>query len=218
MPGNWETRTRSERYQRPVAQIPPPTEDAAPVVEAFPIGSVFISVVATDPATLLGYGTWVSFGAGRVLVGLDSGDTAFDTDMETGGAKTVASAGSLSGSTAAEAAHTHTYTQVLNHTHTVTVTDPGHSHAVAINTAWGGPSNKGVAGSDVDADAAFDDAAISGGTGITASTANPAGGVASGTTAAGASHLHAAGTLAFTGSATSVVQPYIVVRFWRRSA
>src|SRR3990167_3607690 len=56
--------------------------------EAFPIGSVFISVVSTNPATLLGYGTWSAIGAGRVLVGLDSGDTDFDVVEETGGAKT----------------------------------------------------------------------------------------------------------------------------------
>lgn len=55
---------------------------------AWPIGSVFTSVVSTSPATLLGGGTWVSFGAGRVLVGLDAGQTEFDTVEETGGAKT----------------------------------------------------------------------------------------------------------------------------------
>src|SRR3990167_6703182 len=57
--------------------------------EAFPVGSVFIAVVATNPGTLLGYGTWAAIAAGRVLVGLDSGDTDFDTVEETGGAKTV---------------------------------------------------------------------------------------------------------------------------------
>jgi hypothetical protein len=57
--------------------------------EAFPVGAVFIAVVSTDPATLLGYGTWSAFGAGRVLVGRDSGDVDFDTAEETGGAKTV---------------------------------------------------------------------------------------------------------------------------------
>lgn len=57
-------------------------------VEAFPVGALFISEVSTDPNTLLGYGTWASCGSGRVLVGLDSGDTDFDTAGETGGAKT----------------------------------------------------------------------------------------------------------------------------------
>lgn len=56
--------------------------------EAFPVGSVFIAVVSTNPGTLLGYGTWSAFAAGRVLVGLDSGQTEFDTVEETGGAKT----------------------------------------------------------------------------------------------------------------------------------
>jgi hypothetical protein len=35
--------------------------------EAFPVGSVFVSVVSTNPATLLGYGTWSAFGAGRMM-------------------------------------------------------------------------------------------------------------------------------------------------------
>tara|TARA_R110000751_G_C13793192_1_gene482466 strand:+ start:2390 stop:3088 length:699 start_codon:yes stop_codon:yes gene_type:complete len=54
----------------------------------YPVGSIYTAVVATNPATLLGVGTWVAFGSGKTLVGLDSGDTAFDTVEETGGAKT----------------------------------------------------------------------------------------------------------------------------------
>ena len=55
---------------------------------AWPIGSVFIAVVSTNPATLLGLGTWAAFGAGRMLIGRDAGDADFDTAEETGGAKT----------------------------------------------------------------------------------------------------------------------------------
>jgi hypothetical protein len=54
-----------------------------------PVGSIYINASAsTNPATLLGYGTWVAFGSGRVLVGHDSGDADFNTAEKVGGAKT----------------------------------------------------------------------------------------------------------------------------------
>lgn len=55
---------------------------------AYPVGSIYTSVVATNPATLLGVGTWAAFGAGKVMVGINSGDSDFDTVEETGGTKT----------------------------------------------------------------------------------------------------------------------------------
>lgn len=67
---------------------------------AWPIGSVFMSVVSTNPATLLGFGTWAIFGAGKVLVSLDTGDSDFDTSEETGGVKTVTLTGAQSGTSA----------------------------------------------------------------------------------------------------------------------
>src|SRR3990167_2633892 len=54
----------------------------------WPIGSIFIAVVSTSPATLLGGGTWSAVAAGRMLIGLDSRDATMDTAEETGGAKT----------------------------------------------------------------------------------------------------------------------------------
>jgi hypothetical protein len=156
--------------------------------DVYPVGSVYISVVSTSPATLFGIGTWAAIGAGRVLVGIDSGDTDFDTVEETGGAKTVASAGT----NAAEAAHTHTYTEVPNHVHVLNgfPTATGGSTGFTRDTSMSGtPANTGL------------------------STNNPTGGVASGTTSAGSSHNHT-----FTGSATSVVQPYFVVYMWKRTA
>jgi len=53
----------------------------------WPVGSVFTSYVATNPATLLGYGTWTQIEA-RFLVGYKSGDADFGTLGATGGAKT----------------------------------------------------------------------------------------------------------------------------------
>lgn len=54
----------------------------------YPVGSIYISTVATNPNTLFGGGTWAAFGTGRFLVGIDAGQTEFDTVEETGGAKT----------------------------------------------------------------------------------------------------------------------------------
>ena len=75
----------------------------------YPVGSIYTNAtVSTNPATLLGFGTWTAFAAGRVMVGFDSGNALFDTAEETGG-----SANAI----------------VVSHTHTATVTDPSHSHA-----------------------------------------------------------------------------------------
>jgi hypothetical protein len=80
----------------------------------YPVGSIYTNAaVSTNPATLLGFGTWSAFGAGRVMVGLDAGNAAFDTAQETGG-----SADAI----------------VVSHSHTATssVTDPGHNHTIGF--------------------------------------------------------------------------------------
>ena len=75
----------------------------------YPVGSIYINAsVATNPATLLGFGTWTAFGAGRVMVGIDSGNTLMDTVEETGGSAN---------------------SSLVSHTHTATVTDGGHRHS-----------------------------------------------------------------------------------------
>ncbi len=97
------------------------TVSGGPGGEAFPVGSVFISVVSTDPASLLGYGTWAAFGAGRVLVGVDPMDEDFATVEGTGGAK----------------AHTLTVPEMPAHTHVQdahTHTLPAFAHATGTAT------------------------------------------------------------------------------------
>lgn len=53
-----------------------------------PVGFVVTLGVATNPATLYGFGTWTQI-KGRVIVGIDDSQIEFDTLDETGGAKTV---------------------------------------------------------------------------------------------------------------------------------
>ena len=90
----------------------------------YPVGSIYTNAtVSTNPATLLGFGTWTAFGAGRVMVGFDSSNALFDTAEETGG-----SADAIT----------------VSHTHTATSTDSGHLHtqteynAAGIGNAGGG--------------------------------------------------------------------------------
>ena len=55
-------------------------------LEIYPVGSIYINTVNTNPSTFLG-GTWVSFGTGRTLVGVDTSQTEFNTVEKTGGEK-----------------------------------------------------------------------------------------------------------------------------------
>ena len=44
----------------------------------YPVGSIYINAaVTTNPATLLGFGTWTAFGTGRVIVGYNASDSDF---------------------------------------------------------------------------------------------------------------------------------------------
>lgn len=54
----------------------------------YPVGSIYISIVSTNPNTLFGRGTWVAFATGRTIVGIDAGQAEFDLVEETGGEKT----------------------------------------------------------------------------------------------------------------------------------
>ena len=105
------------------------SEAGTPASSAWPIGSVFIAVVSTNPNTLLGFGTWSAFAAGRMLVGLDSGDTDFDTVEETGGAKTV----------------TLDTTMIPAHTHTENVPSSASGGAlkIALDTNASGATDSG---------------------------------------------------------------------------
>ena len=105
-----------------------------------PVGSIYINATnSTNPGTLLGFGTWTAFGAGRVPVGFDSGNALFDTAEETGGS-----------ANATLPSHTHTFTgtALASHAHQVgsrdsTANDGGGSAQEFVNdfgTGGGSPA------------------------------------------------------------------------------
>ena len=70
----------------------------------YPIGSIYLSISSTNPELLIG-GEWVSWGAGRVPVGVDTTDLDFNTVEKTGGEKK----------------HTMTIAELVRHTHHIPV-------------------------------------------------------------------------------------------------
>ena len=103
----------------------------------YPVGSIYTNAtVSTNPATLLGVGTWTAFGAGRVIVGLNGADTDFDTIGETGGTKS----------------ETLDVTQIPPHTHDYTTTDTpqavytGGGAATAVPSGASGTTDNGTGG------------------------------------------------------------------------
>jgi len=122
----------------------------------YPVGSIYINASnSTNPGTLLGFGTWAAFGAGKVPVGIDSSDSDFDTAEETGGSKT----------------HTLSVSELPAHTHTV---------ETKVSSGINGTFPLGSSGS------------TSQGTRATSSTGS--------------------------GAAHNILQPYIVVYMWKRTA
>ncbi len=108
-----------------------PTVTAAVINgHAYPVGSIYTSVVSTNPNTLLGVGVWSAIGEGRVLLGAGGGYTA--------------------GATGGTATETLTISQIPSHTHFSGFYGPrgadGHVDIFASNDANDGAVNTGSAG------------------------------------------------------------------------
>lgn len=87
-------------------------QNIIPLLEIiYPVGTIYITTINSNPNALLNLGTWVRHAVGRALVGYDSTQAEFDAINETGGSKTVTL------TSAQMPVHTHIQN---SHTHTVT--------------------------------------------------------------------------------------------------
>jgi len=99
-----------------------------------PVGTIKEYNIDTNPNTLLGFGTWSAFGTGRVTVAIDAGQAEFDTNGETGGAKTHTL------TTAELAAHGHDLPSGI---YNKTVVMGGSGTSANVTTGGGGYSTNG---------------------------------------------------------------------------
>lgn len=175
------------------------------ILQAYPVGSIYMSVVETNPAELFG-GTWEAIAPGRVLLGAGEYNSS-----------TSYTAGTKGGVTS----RTLTSSNIPRHNHTISISDESalHSHLNGVYDEVGagigphstnyGATTKTPTGSQrvMSADSE------------TFSSANNL--YMGYTSSASATHKHLA-TCGYYGAddpaEISVMQPYLVVYMWKRTA
>lgn len=181
----------------------------------YPVGSVYTSVSDRNPSIWLG-GTWVPFGAGRTLVGVDTGQSEFNSVEKPGGHKALQSHNhSFSGTRTTvdgNGDHGHSFTGAKRST------DPGgvHSHKVTAKyysgqtakgsnyARWNDAGNKSTGWGTMNNSPSH------------SHTYTPAGTIGN-----GGWHQHwytPAGSIGSSGGGDAQnLQPYITVFFWKRT-
>jgi hypothetical protein len=158
----------------------------------YPVGTIYMAITNTNPGTLMG-GTWVSWGTGRVPVGVDVAQTEFNTIEKTGGHKNLQ-------------AHVHS----INPPSTQSGgRSAAHTHSVPSRYSWAG-SNTPINWTTSGARAAENPTQY--GSSRTFETGTES-----------ADHSHAVNIAAFDSASTGGgnaenLQPYITCYMWKRTA
>jgi len=161
----------------------------AGLAAAYPVGAIFLSTVSTNPSTLLGFGTWVAYGTGRMLISADATYTAGSTG---GSATTTLITANLPSHTHSFSATTGSMSANATHNHNL-LGSSYHYVADGGQNQGGASSNPFTPGSttygDVTSTANIDHThSVSGTTGGTGS-----------------------------GTAATTISPYIAVYMWNRT-
>jgi hypothetical protein len=154
-----------------------------------PVGSIYTTAGSEDPATQLGFGTWVK--RGGFPVGQEDGDADFDTVGNTGGSKT----------------HTHSFTESF-----VTSSDGGENLTIPRD-GWG---TDGVV-SDGTTSHTSGRMIVGNGSFETDETLESLNGAGVDQTITTSNHNHS-GTVSGTTTSTSNLPPYRVYNIWERTA
>lgn len=174
--------------------------------KVYPVGSIYMSVNSTSPATLFG-GTWEQIAGGRVLMGANSTYTL--------------------GSTGGSATHTLSADEMPTHTHAGSSGGAGgHSHTLGSMNATGRvQAHASAAIAQNEASGVFSMPSL-GGRNIDTGGGNSAGGLDftlnrnfAGASSTVSNHTHTI-TVKNTGGgkAHNNMQPYLVVNIWKRTA
>lgn len=178
----------------------------------YPVGSIYFSVTNTNPSSKFG-GTWVSWGSGRVPVGVNSNDGNFNSVEKTGGSsshshtisvgsKSAFTSGSTTLSTSQIPSHTHSGTTGVGSTNSIrVVASAGNGCLPNHSTGYGGGSYVDRSGQN-----------FPGSSHSHPFTTNATGG--------GGGHTHSIPAHNHTASSSSVstLQPYITCYMWKRTA
>ncbi len=180
------------------------------VLDTYPVGSIYLSISDTNPSNVFG-GTWVSFGSGKTLIGVDSNNSKFNTVEKTGGSEAVnyTPVGTVG-------AHALTVAELPSHTHSIpslsgTTSSAGaHTHT-SYQLSY--PDKIGAAGADM--------YLVSPGTQYYTSSAGAhTHSVTTNASTTGSSGSSSAHSHTFTGTSSNinVLDPYITVYMWKRTA
>lgn len=165
---------------------------------AWPVGSIYMSVDTRNPNLIFGFGTWVAFATGRVILGSGSWT---DINNET---KTFTNSGS-----GGEYSHKLSVNEMPSHTFPVnglTISSAGaHKHTIAVGGGSSGPRQVVSIDSNINDGYEWKGSTLGGKPSVDES----------------GSHTHQLlGTLPSVGNDArhNNIQPYIVCNIWRRTA
>ena len=177
----------------------------------YPVGSIYITTNSTNPGNLIG-GTWVQWGAGKAVMGVNTSDADFNSAEKTGGAKN----------------HTLSVAELPSHNHSFSGSSGSsgaHTHDVSGSAASAGSHKHGLKYTGSETAKGTGHGWINNDGGSTLSDSVKSAGAhthtVSGTAASAGAHTHTvSGTVGDTGSgsAFSTLPPYITCYMWKRTA